>query len=240
VTPLAQRGRLVVVVCADAGRLDVMLSAARRHLAPDTALSFVEPMGTRRLPAGSGVVVGRRVLRDLERMGGFCLVWQSGAERYGLTVSMLARLSAGETVVIGADVDISGAARAIWPDVSVVRLLSRTDRVRTGLSLRACVARVAGYPRVGSGDGRTREEMVAATVPDDGNLAVAIRFLAQVLADLAPVRSAAIAPPAPFASPDFAVRSAASRPSSSPAGSVAPRSRVIRPRDRLARPREPI
>jgi ribose 1,5-bisphosphokinase PhnN len=237
--PREKRGRLVVVECADAGRLDLMLSAARRHLSPGTALSFVEPMGTRRLPAGSGVVIGRRALRDLERMGGFCLVWQSGAERYGLSVSLLARLSAGETVVIGSDVDISSDARAIWPKVSVVRLLSRTDRLRTGLSLRASFARIAGRQHVKNDHGRMREQTPAAAVPDDGNLAITVRRLAQVLASLAPVRPADVGQPAPLA---------LVKPPSDPprigrrrfAKVAMPESRTDLPRDRLVRPREPL
>lgn len=185
--PTGCRGRLVVVVCADAGRLDLVLSAARRHLSATAALSFVEPMGTRRLPAGSGVVVARGVLRDLERKGGFCLSWQSGAQRYGLSVSVLARLSEGETVVVGSDVDIASEARAIWPDVSVIRLMAGTDRVRAGLSPRACFTRIAGRDISERGMFRFGDERLAGRVHDGGDLTKTVRALAAMLTSLAPV-----------------------------------------------------
>jgi ribose 1,5-bisphosphokinase PhnN len=215
-----------------------VLSATRRHLSDTAALSFVEPMGTRRLPAGSGVVVARGELRDLERKGGFCLSWQSGTQRYGLSVSVLARLSEGETVVVGSDVDIASEARAIWPDVSVIRLMAGTDRVRAGLSPRACFTRIAGRDLPERGKFRFGDERLAGLVHDGGDLSNTVRALAAMLTSLAPVPTVARTTAAAMVALD-----ASPRPQRLSRRSLAARSAVTGDHkpplaDMLARPRE--
>jgi hypothetical protein len=82
--------------------------------------------------------------------------------------------------------------------------------------------------------------MLAATVPDDGNLAIAVRRLAQALASLAPVRPADVGQPAPFA--------LVKPPSDPPRIGRRRRAKLTTPQqgqlnartDRVARPREPI
>ena len=183
-------GRLILVSCADPSRLDLVLRTVQRRLRGNSRLTFIEPISTRRLPAGGGVVLSRSSFACLDRAGALPLVWHSAGHRHGHTVNLLARLSTGETVVTGASFDIERQLQALWPDVRLIRLETGTDRLRAGLSPRACLSRLAGDLARQTRLGRLVGDRCDCRVRDDGDLARVVRGLSAAIEAQLPVAAA--------------------------------------------------
>ena len=177
------KGRLILVVCSDAGRLDLVLTAVSRRFGHDPRVTFMRPIATRQMPAGGGVAVSRNGFAALERIGGVVLGWRNGSTAYGHCVSLLARLSAGEIVVAGAGADLAPEARAIWPDVRLVHLAGTTDSARAGLTPRACLSRLTGRP---AALGRLLAGEADERVPDRGDLPETVLSLSAAIRGLVP------------------------------------------------------
>ncbi len=148
-----ERGHLIVVSCADMGRLDLLLKAAGRHLVTQhnssklatshARAALLEPVTTRLLPAGGGVVLKPSGFDGLDQAGALILKWADGSHLRGYPVSLLARLATGESVIAGVPQNLESEARSIWPQVSIIRLASGTETLRERLSPRANFARSA-------------------------------------------------------------------------------------------------
>ncbi len=175
--PHATRGLLIPVSCGDAAQLDLVLDAVRGRLRAEHGFTFLDLVTNRRLPAGGGVAVGRSTFTSLERIGGLAISWSHAGNRYGLPVSVLARLTTGETVVVGICPDVEHAVCAIWERVALVRLTSHVDAMRTGLSPRACRSRLAGPLAAQPGLDRLLAKSCDAQVHDNGNFAETVRAL---------------------------------------------------------------
>ena len=226
--PAVQPGRLIVVTCADPGLLDVMLKSVRRRSA---GAAFVDPLTTRLLPAGGGIPVSRNAFAATERIGGLALSWRRGGQSCGHSITLLARLAGGETVVAGIDADQVADARALWPDVRVIRLGTRIDQMRAGLSPRACLARLTGAWRHQHSIGRITSDSADAIVHDDGNPSETIRRLSEAISQLS---TRAVVTSHPSAIVKAATASDARAPlrkprRARPAGSRAARSQAVHP-----------
>lgn len=180
---LDDKGRLILVVCSDAGRLDLVLTAVSRRFGHDPRVAFMRPIATRQMPAGGGVAVSRNGFAALERIGGVVLGWRNGGAAYGHCVSLLARLAAGEIVVAGAGADLAPEARAIWPDVRLVHLAGATDSARAGLTPRACLSRLTGRP---AALGRLLADDADERVADRGDLPETVLSLSDAIRGLVP------------------------------------------------------
>ncbi len=176
--PTAASGRLILVLCADPGWLDLILEAARSRLEHLPGLGFAMPVSTRSLPAGGGVAVKRSGFNALLDVGGLALSWRSDARDYGYTIALSARLSQGETVVAGATVDVVAEARRHWHDVRFIRLAASTDKIRAPLAPRACLSRLAGpRERRQPALGRLLLDRCEVVVDGEGAVAPAVQRL---------------------------------------------------------------
>ena len=140
-------GHLLLVTCADPGRLDLVLPAAGRHLFRRLPAVIIQPVTTRSLPAGGGLVMTASGFEELDRLGALALTWRHGRHGQrsaGYPVSLTARLSLGETVIAGAPQDVEDDARLAWPDISIVRLHAGTEPLRHRLTPHASFRRSAG------------------------------------------------------------------------------------------------
>ena len=179
-------GRLILVSCADPSRLDLVLRSVERRLRPNPRISFIEPISTQRLPAGGGVVLSRNAFASLDRAGALPVVWSSAGHLHGHTVNLLARLATGNTVVTGTSFDIEHQLRALWPDFRLIRIATGTDKLRAGLSPRACLSRVAGDLTGPAGLRRMLTDSSACRVCDDSDLATVVRRLSNAIEGLLP------------------------------------------------------
>jgi ribose 1,5-bisphosphokinase PhnN len=187
-----------LVTCADAGRLDFLLRAAGRHLGAQSPArlrpaALIEPVTTRRLPAGGGIVMKPSGFEELERLGALTLTWREGRHQHGYGVSILARLSSGENVIAGAPQDLEAAARLAWPNLSVIRLSAGTASLRERLSLGASLSRAAARQGVQGALQQPYREGYDVRVEDCADVGVAVRRLAAaVSARLALLETAAV------------------------------------------------
>ncbi len=175
------QGRLILVTSADIGRLDLLMQAVGRRLNGTQHLAFVQPVVTQLLPAGGGAAITRSAFGALDRAGALALVWQHHGRSFGHSVSLLARLASGETVVAGAHLEAEARAREIWPDVKIIRLETGTERLRSGLSPRACLSRVVGAKDQGPPLTRLHSERFDVRLRDTGDIGITLRELAATI-----------------------------------------------------------
>lgn len=175
------QGRLILVTSADSGHLDLVLQAVRRRLNGTHRLAFVEPVVTRLLPAGGGAPVSRSAFGALDRTGALALVWQRDGRSFGYSVSLLARLASGETVVAGAPLEAEARAKEIWADVRVIRLETGTEGLRSVLSPHACLSRMVGAKGQGQPLTRMQTERYDVRLRDGGDIGTNIRALASAV-----------------------------------------------------------
>ena len=138
-----REGRLILVTCADIGRLDLVLRAAVRRLADSHTIELAEPVVTRALPAGSGTLVSRSRFGAIDEIGHIVLAWQDGGRSFGYTTSVIDMLESGSSVVAAAPSGCGAdlVARSLWPDVVVVHLEPGTEMLRTALGSLANLSR---------------------------------------------------------------------------------------------------
>lgn len=169
--PVSAAGRLILVECADMGRLDLVLRAAARYAPRRSDVHFATPVGTRHLPAGGGKEVSRSDLRLIEAAGDLLFMWCEQGRCYGYTGEILDLLGKGTNVVVavragsGADV----AARRLCRDVSVMRLEPGTDTLRHGMF--------------------SSRESPTIRVRDTGDVVTAIRAITAALVSVLPAQS---------------------------------------------------
>lgn len=187
-----RQGRLILVTSADSGRLDLLMQAVGRRLNGTERLAFVQPVVTRLLPAGGGAAVTRSAFGALDRAGALALVWQRDGRSFGHSVSLLARLASGETVVAGAPLEAEARAREIWPDIKIIRLETGTEGLRSGLSPRACLSRIVGAKDQGPPLTRMQNDRFDVRLRDTGDIGIIIRELAAAIVQQKPPAPAVI------------------------------------------------
>ena len=128
------QGRLILVTCADMARLDVVLHAAIRRLASRPGITVAEPVVTRTLPAGSGMVVSKRSFAAYEAGGAFCLSWRSGGRVHGYLASLLDCIAGGGVVIAGAGREAEAGSLGLPCPVRIVRLVAGTESLRAALA----------------------------------------------------------------------------------------------------------
>lgn len=170
---VSAKGRLVLFVSDDAGHLDIVLQALASRADIASTCTFAQPLTTRLLPAGGGVVITRNGLEALIRTGALVLSWTSNGRVQAHGENMLAKLRLGETVIVGAGSGTEAAARALWPDTRIVQLQANTDRMRAPLSQQMHSERAAAK--------------ADAMIRDDGDLAATIRRASDVVRALLPM-----------------------------------------------------
>ena len=181
-------GRLIVVTSPDMGRADLVLKAAIRRLEASHTIVLAEPVATRPLPAGSGMIVTRNGFARLERDGEIVLGWSGNGRSYGYETTLLERLARGETLVcaLPAGQQLETAARSLWRDVKVISLASGTQTLRAGLSPRMAFARTAcsaAHARLEKLLSENSDERIV----DLGCLASAVKALSTAIQALLPV-----------------------------------------------------
>lgn len=192
----ATGGRLIVVTCADMGRLDLVLRAVVRRLSKASRAVLAEPVATRALPAGSGSIVSRNAFGAMHAGGCMVFAWTEGTRSFGYDAALFAKLAAGEHVVVGvpASGGLAATARELWHDVCVIRLEPGTETLRTSLSPQACLSRVAGPVIAGTRLGQILAQSADIRLIDHGDLTLAVRALTEALEALVPL--AAVLEPA--------------------------------------------
>lgn len=177
-------GRLILVTCADIGRLDLVLRAAVRRMPASQAIEMAEPVVTRPLPAGSGTVVSRSGFGAIDETGDIVLAWRVGGRSFGYTTRVVEMLERGGAVVAcapsGCGAEI--AARKLWPDVVVVHIEPGTEKLRSALGAMASVGRTAAPLAAGGVRGQARD----VRIHDLGDLSAAVRALTMELDRLCP------------------------------------------------------
>lgn len=166
------QGRLILVTCADMGRLDLVLRAAMRRLPPRHAAVLLEPVGTATLPAGGGERLKASAFRAVAESSGLVLEWCEAGRKFGYGSGLLIHLLAGTTVVVAARAGcgLEAKARAICDQVTIVHLEPGTEALRSALSRQSC-------------DFRLR---------DVGNAASTIAVMTAMLQSLLPCPAAAV------------------------------------------------
>lgn len=166
-------GRLILVTGADSGRLDLVVSAVGRMLSALPGIAFVEPVGTRLMPAGGGVALTRSQFAALVRTHALALSWERDGHGYGHSINLLARIEAGETVVAGGPLEAEAHAASLAADVRIVRLVTDMEKLRNGVS------------RIGGPRPACRCDL---RVSDGGDIGATVRSLAAAITSLAPPR----------------------------------------------------
>ncbi len=143
-----RKGRLILVTCADIGRLDLVLRAAVRRMPATHALELAEPVVTRSLPAGSGTLVSRSRFGAIDETGDIVLAWQEGDRSFGYTTSVIDHLEDGFSVVAAAPSGCGAdlVARSLWPDVVVVHIQPGTEKLRSALASATNKSRTSAPP----------------------------------------------------------------------------------------------
>ncbi len=148
---LSATSRLVLVTCADMGRLDVVLRPAIARLERSSRILFVEPVGTARLPAGGGERLPASTFESMTASGDLLLAWQQGGRRYGYDIGLLVALDAGHTVIVPAPAgfDLEVQARDLWPRQTIIHVEPGTASLRAALIRSPCDVRLrdVGDPR---------------------------------------------------------------------------------------------
>lgn len=177
-------GRLILVTCADIGRLDLVLRAAVRRMPASHAIEMAEPVVTRPLPTGSGTVVSRSGFSAIDETGDIVLAWHDGGRSFGYTTRVIEMLERGGAVVAGAPSGCGAdiAARSLWPDVVVVHIEPGTEKLRNALGAMASVGRTA--PPLVASD--LRDQARDVRIHDLGDLSAAVRALTMELDRLCP------------------------------------------------------
>ena len=181
-------GRLIAVTCADAGRLDVLLHAAAKHLGQRLTAEVIQPLATCRLPAGGGTVVKPSQFCKLAGKGEVLVSWRDGPHLFGFPGTVLERLAAGLDVVIGTPAHLEQTLRAMWPETIILRLAAGTEPLRHRLSPQATIARTAS---IGTRHGLSEPLHAAAfnvRIEDSRDPAIAVRRLASAIANSLPHR----------------------------------------------------
>lgn len=186
----AAGGRLIVVTCADMGRVGLVLHAAVRRLARASCLVVAEPLVTRALPAGGGTLVTRNGFARLERDGAIVLGWNDNGRSSGYGAVLVERLARGETVIcaVPAGLHLEAAARAVWHDVKFLSLEPGTQSLRAALSPRAALKRTAGSTLRRHLD-RILTDPTDQRIVDHGCLASAVRAMTSALEAIVPAAS---------------------------------------------------
>jgi hypothetical protein len=234
-----REGRLILVTCADIGRLDLVLRAAVRRMAASQTIELAEPVVTRVLPAGSGTLVSRSRFGAIDETGDIVLAWQDGGRSFGYTSNVVHMLERGSKVIAAAPSGCGAdlVARSLWPDVVVVHLEPGTEKLRTALGSLASLHQTASPPTPDSIWASARD----IRIRDLDNLTATVRALTTELERLCPKpvatetrpRPAAAEPSAPLrpgARSSLAAknrRTPLKQPVSAPALSVAPQARAV-------------
>lgn len=174
-------GHLLMVTCADPGRLDLLLRAAMRHLGSACSATLVEPITTRMRPAGGGIVLKQSAIGELERAGALTLMWSEGQHRSGYPASLLARLAMGENAITSGPQEMELKARQVWPHLSVIRVGVGTEALREGLSPRATFSRSANGAGMGRALRPLRGDTYDVRVEDCADVGLALRRLAAAI-----------------------------------------------------------
>ncbi len=178
-----RKGRLILVTCADIGRLDLVLRAAVRRMPATHALELAEPVVTRSLPAGSGTLVSRSRFGAIDETGDIVLAWQEGDRSFGYTTSVIDHLEDGFSVVAAAPSGCGAdlVARSLWPDV-VVHIQPGTEKLRSALGSATNKSRTSAPPSPDNIWGGARD----VRIHDLGNLQAVVRVLTAELERLCP------------------------------------------------------
>ncbi len=158
--------RLVLVTCSDMGRLDAMLRPAIIRLDTARHAALLEPIGTAKLPAGSGARLRPSAFDAAVTAGDLVLSWQEGGRRHGYDAALIRSLQAGITAIAPARAgcNLEAEARALFRHVTVIHVEPGTDTLRSRLSPSSCDIRLR----------------------DVGDLASAVRALSEALRPLIP------------------------------------------------------
>lgn len=188
----AHPGRLVVVTCADAGRLEVMLRAAACHMGAKLSAEQLSPLATRRMASGGGSPLKLSQFWKLESKGSLLIRWREGQHLYGYPNTVLERLVAGLDVVIGTPAHLEPALRNLWPETILIRFAAGTEPLRQRLTPQAMFARAAAS---GTRHGLAEPVHSAAwdmRVEDSSDPAMAVRRLSAAIANALPSRAVAV------------------------------------------------
>ncbi len=184
-----REGRLILVTCADIGRLDLVLRAAVRRMPASHAIQMAEPVVTRPLPAGSGTLISRSRFGAIDEIGDIVLAWQDGGRSFGYTSSVVEFLESGRSVVAAAPSGCGAdlVARTLWSVVVVIHLEPGTEKLRLALGPLASQSR----PKAQNATDTIWSGPLDIRIHDLGNLTHAVRALTTELERLCPKKTAA-------------------------------------------------
>lgn len=172
------------------GRVDLVLKAAARRLETARDLHLAEPVATRPLPAGGGMVISRNGFARLQRDGEILLGWSENGRSYGYGAMLIERLARGETVLcaLPSGLQLEIAARGLWRDVKVLSLEPGTQVLRSGLSPKMAFARTASSSMARSRVDRILSDATNERIQDDGCVSTVVKALTDAIRTILPAR----------------------------------------------------
>ena len=136
--PVAQLGRLILVVGPSGAGKDRLISAAKSQLAADHGFHFTRREVTRPANAGSEdhIAVSEGEFQEGRDNGRYFLSWRAHGLGYGIPSDISVRLLAGVDVVANVSRSVISDAMALYPRTQVALITAPNDVLAERLSVR--------------------------------------------------------------------------------------------------------